>query len=162
MTKYLLLICSLFYSQLVAAATVSWVDWSYINSTSFSGVVDGVDVSFSGSFYDFHYPVSGGGDNLWSHPSSDAANTYTASPTVDNGPPDSDIIVMREVGMRTITFAQPVVNPVMSLLSMGRNTIAVQYEFDTDFDILSVGPGTFDPSGNGTLTKLSGNMASPM
>ena len=157
MYKRLILLCCFLYPHLGTATTVSWVDWSYIDSTSFSGVVDGVDVSFSGSFYDFHYPVSGGSTNFWNHPSSVNANTYSASPLVDNAPPDSDVIVMREAGARTIDFSQPVDNPVMSIVSMGRSTIAVQYQFDTDFNILSVGPGTFDPSGNGTLTKLTGN-----
>lgn len=158
MTKYLLLVCSLFWSQLAIAATVSWVDWSY-NSTSFSGVVDGVDVSFTGDYYDFHYPVSGGSTNFWEYPSSVTSNTYSASPLVDNAPPDSDIIVMKEAGIRTITFSQPVDNPVMSILSMGSITTPVQYQFiNTGFNILSVGPGTFDPSGNGTLTKLSNNV----
>jgi hypothetical protein len=152
MYKRLILLCCFLYPHLGTATTVSWID-----STSFSGVVDGVDVSFSGSFYDFHYPVSGGSTNFWNHPSSVNANTYSASPLVDNAPPDSDVIVMREAGARTIDFSQPVDNPVMSIVSMGRSTIAVQYQFDTDFNILSVGPGTFDPSGNGTLTKLTGN-----
>lgn len=157
MTKYLLLICCFLYSQLSTAAVVSWVDWSY-DSTSFSGVVDGVDVSFTGNYYDFHYPVTGGGTNFWAHPSSVGANTYSASPLVDNAPPDSDVIVMREAGARTITFSQPVDNPVMSIVSMGRSTTPVQYQFNTGFNILSVGPGTFDPSGNGTLTKLPGDI----
>jgi hypothetical protein len=158
MYKHLLLLCCFFYPHLGTATTVSWVDWSYIDSTSFDGVVDGIDVSFSGSFYDFHYPVSGGGTNFWDHPSSVAADTYSATPLVDNAPPDSDVIVMREAGTRTITFAQPVVNPVMSIVSMGSITTPVQYQFDTGFNILSVGPGTFDPSGNGTLTKLQGDI----
>lgn len=158
LTKYLLLLFCFLYSQLSIAATVSWVDWSYIDAENFNGVVDGVDVSLTGDHYDFHYPVSGGGTNFWDHPSSNADNTYTASPTVDNGPPDSDVIVMREAGTRTITFGQAVVNPVMSILSLGSGSLAVQYDFDTDFDILSVGAGTFDPSGNGTLMKLPGNV----
>lgn len=160
MTKYLLLLSCFLYSQLSNAAVVSWVDWSYIDPerTSFNGVVNGVDVSFTGDYYDFHYPVSGGSTNFWEHPSSVAANTYSASPLVDNAPPDSDVIVMREAGTRTITFSQPVDNPVMSIVSMGRSTIPVQYQFNTGFNILSVGPGTFDPNGNGTLTKLSSNV----
>lgn len=158
--KYLLLLCSFFYAQISNAATISWVDWSYIDSTNFSGDVNGVNVSFSGDHYDFHYPVSGGSTNFWNHPASVADNTYTASPTVENGPSDSDIIVMREAGTRTITFDQAVVNPVMSILSMGSSSTAVQYAFDSDFDILSVGAGTFDPSGNGTLEELSGNILS--
>ena len=160
MTKYLLLLSCFLYCQLSTAAVVSWVDWSYINPerTSFNGVVDGIDVSFSGSFYDFHYPVSGGSTNFWEAPSSVTANTYSASPLVDNAPPDSDIIVMQEAGTRTITFSQPVDNPEMSILSMGSSATPVEYQFNTGFNILSVGPGTFDPSGNGTLTKLSNNV----
>ena len=160
MTKYLLLLSFLLCSQVSTAAVVSWVDWSYIEPerTSFNGIVDGVDVSFSGNYYDFHNMISGDTTNHWNHPSSDRDNTYTAPPAVDNGPPDSDMITMRTAGTRTITFSQPVVNPVMSLLSMGRNTLAVRYQFDTDFDILSVGGGYFDPGGNGTLTKEHGNI----
>ena len=158
MYKHLLLLCCLLYPNLGTATTVSWVDWSYIDSTSFSGVVDGVDVSFTGSFDDFHYPISGGSTNFWGHPSSVAANTYSATPLVDNAPPDSDVIVMQLLGTRTITFSKPIDNPVMSIVSMGSSSTPVQYQFDTGFNILSVGPGTFDPSGNGTLTKLSGNV----
>ena len=155
-TKCLLLLSFFLYSQMSTATVVSWVDWSYIDSTSFSGVVDGVNVSFTGNYDDFHNKISGDPTNYWVHPSSDLDNTYTASPYVDNGPPDSDMITMQTAGTRTITFSQPVVNPVMSLLSVGSITTPVQYHFiNTDFNILSVGGGTFDPSGNGDLTRLS-------
>lgn len=157
MTKSVLILCCFLYSELSIAAVVSWVDWSY-DSTSFSGVVDGVDVNFTGDYDDFHYPVSGGSTNFWEHPSSVAANTYSASPLVDNAPPDSDVIVMQLAGTRTITFSQAIDNPVMSIVSMGSSLTPVQYQFNTGFNILSVGPGTFDPNGNGTLTKLSGNV----
>ena len=155
LTKCLLLLGCHLYSQISTATVVSWVDWSYIDATSFSGVVDGVNVSFTGNYDDFHNKISGDPTNFWDHPSSDRDNTYTASPSVDNGPPDSDMITMQTAGTRTITFSQPVVNPVMSLLSIGSNTVAVQYQFDTDFSVLNVGGGTFDPSGNGVLTRLS-------
>lgn len=159
MKKYLFLVGFAIFSSSSYAATISWVDWEYnTDSPGFSGVVDGVDVSFAGNYYDFHYPVSGGSSNFWIHPASVQAGTYTAPPAVDNAPSDSDVIVMRETGMRTITFSQAVVNPVMALVSVGRSTIPVQYQFDTDFTILNVGPGTFDPSGNGSLTQLSSNI----
>jgi hypothetical protein len=134
------------------AAPVVWTDWTAADADSASGSVNGVSVTFTGALN----PAAqvAGGTNYW------ATNpaTYTAPPVVDNGPPDSDIIRLTggaAAGVQTLTFAAPLINPVMAILSLGQAGAPVVYDFDAAFDILSNGPGFF---GAGPLTELPGDM----
>lgn len=142
----------LLLAQPTYADTVTWVDWTSATSTSATGTVAGVTINFSGNINPA--AQTSGGTNFWAtNPS-----TYTSPPTVDNSPPDSDIIRLTggtSTGTQTLTFSQPVVNPVMAILSLGQPGAPVQYNFDAGFTILNNGPGFF---GNGALTALPGNI----
>lgn len=75
--------------------------------------------------------------------------TYSSS-VVTNIPPTADLVKMHNAGVVTITFAAPVVDPVIAIVSMG-GLAAVQWDFGTQpLTILSTGPGSF-----GTGTPLS-------
>lgn len=133
-------------------APIAWVDWTAADAVSASGSANGVGVAFSGNLNPA--AQTAGGVSFWaSFPA-----TYTSAPEVDNGPPDSDIIRLTGgpgVGTQTLTFSQPVTNPVMAILSLGQSSVPVTYDFDAAFEILNVGPGFF---GNGTLTELPGDV----
>ena len=106
-------------------------------------------MTYSGEVYGAQ--VSGG-TNYWS-----PATAYTSNNLVANAPPAADII--RLVGgnsvVNTITFSEPVTNPVMAIVGMGQTGVTVTYNFGVDFNVIGYGQGYF---GNGTLTKLDGNI----
>jgi hypothetical protein len=134
------------------ASIVHWVDWTSGSSTMAEGTAAGVAVAFSGDLTP--PPIVSGGTNYWASSSS----TYTSPGIVDSPPPASDIIRLTggpATGVQMLTFSSPVLDPVMAILSLGRQGILTTYEFDTEFEILTVGPGAF---GNGTLTRLDGNV----
>ena len=135
------------------ASTVSWVDWQSSTSTEVYGqatAADGtvVDVTYTG---EWGFVQTSCGTNYWS--TSDAT-TYLSS-TVDNAPDDSgdsstmcDIIALRYATSKTLTFSEPVTNPMFAVVSLNGNG----YSFDRDFDILSYGAGYW---GTGTLTETT-------
>jgi hypothetical protein len=152
----MLAICALSLASAVDAAQIEWVDWTAANTTSASGATaGGITVSFSGNLNPA--AQTAGGTDYWaSFPS-----TYTSPPIVDNAPPDSDIIRLEggvNTGVQVLTFSKPVENPVMAILSLGQSGVPVNYDFDTPFDILNVGPGFFDGGGTGTLVELAGDI----
>ena len=136
------------------AVPVTWVDWTSANATSASGTAGGVDVTFSGVLNPA--AQTAGGTFFWGTNSA----IYTSPPIADNPPPDPDIIRLTggtEAGTQTITFSEPVTNPVMAILSLGQSSLLVTYDFgDEDFTVLNFGPGFF--GGPGNLTELAGNV----
>ena len=68
------------------------------------------------------------------------------SPTVTNRPTGVDIIALSTATAKSITFSQPIANPLFAVVSLNGNG----YRFDRDFEILSYGPGYW---GDGMLTK---------
>ncbi len=136
------------------AGTISWTDWTSATSGaggSASGTMligaTNVGVSYSG---DVDFAQLGTGTNYF-YP----ATPYVSS-IVPNAPTAAEMIALsRTSQVNTITFSQPVVDPVMAIVSMGRTSLPVLYAFNADFDVISVGPGYW---GNGTLTELAGNV----
>jgi hypothetical protein len=84
-------------------------------------------------------------------------STYADGSIVDHGPTLKDIIALVGGGatVHALTFSQPVVNPVMGIVSLGRPSYSVTYDFDASFDIITNGPGSF---GNGPLNALPGQV----
>jgi PEP-CTERM motif len=129
-----------------SATPVSWTDWTSTMSTA-SGVVGSIttgsttiDVGFTGPY---SFAQVSGGTNYW-NPSA----PYIGA-AVDNAPPASDIIALGTGGTATITFSQPVLNPLIALVSWNGNTV----EFGVPITILSYGSGYF---GNGTPIPNAG------
>jgi hypothetical protein len=80
--------------------------------------------------------------------------TYT-SPTVLNSPPNADAVRITGPGTHTITFAAPVTNPVIALLSLG-GAGTVNLNFGTQpVVLLKTGPGNW---GVGTPLTVVGNV----
>lgn len=65
---------------------------------------------------------------------SPATSPYTSS-LVDNIPTAAEMIALQFRGSQTLTFSQPIVNPVFAFVSLNLNG----YAFDQDFEILSLG-----------------------
>ncbi len=125
----------------VSAATASWTNWVAAGVAEVGGNLQvgatTVHVIYNGP-YSFAQ-VTGGGTNYWN------PSAPYISATVENAPPDSDIIALNAGSppTKTITFSQAVVDPLIALVSWNGNTV----DFGTPIEILSFGAGYW---GNGT------------
>jgi hypothetical protein len=146
-------------SGAAVAAPVFWTDWTTASSTAASGsLTDGsttVSVNFTGTINPA--AQTSGGTPFW------ATNPaiYTAPPIVDNGPPPTDIVRLTggtAVGTQTLTFSQPLVDPVMAILSLGQTGAPVTYNFNAPFDVLNSGTGFFGGAASGSLFEDPGNV----
>ena len=124
---------------------VFWTDWTSGiagSNGSATGVlsVNGspVTVNYSG---EIAFIQTNGGTNYWS-PSS----PYISA-TVPNAPGTTDIIALSQASQKTVTFSQPITDPLFAIVSLNGNG----YRFNRDFRILSSGSGYF---GNGTFTRV--------
>jgi hypothetical protein len=134
-----------------SAETISWTDWTSAGTTAASGSLSigstTVNVGFSGALNPA--AQTAGGTNYW------LINSviYTGG-GVDNGPPDSDIIRLiggTATGTQTLTFSQPLVDPVMAILSLGQPAVTVTYDFNAPFDVLNSGQGHWGGNPAGSL-----------
>lgn len=147
----------LFSASAAVAANVDWTNWtSATGANTVAGVVSGtlsigpstVDVTANGN-YSFAQ-INGIGTNFW------IPSTPYISSTVSNPPPDPDIVALNTGGQETITFSQPVQNPLLALVSWNGNTV----DFGVPIEFLSFGAGFFGtgtPIINATGTGFFGN-----
>jgi hypothetical protein len=130
---------------------VTWTDWTSGNTTTASGQLGDVQVTYTGQIVNAQVQ---GGINYWAA----TPATYTSPGIVDDPPGTTDIIALLggpTTSVQTLTFSRPVIDPVMAVLSLGRPGVGARYDFDTPFEILKFGPGYF---ANGTLTKEDGDV----
>lgn len=150
--------CMILACSNISHAAAMWTDWTAATNGqpgSASGTLattgGPVAVTYAGEVL---FANTNGGDNYWAAP----YNTPYLSAVVPNEPPTSDIVTL--VGgnaiVNTLTFSEPLVNPVMGIVSLGTSATNVQYAFDTPFHVLSFAPGYW--GGPGTLTELPGNV----
>jgi len=104
------------------ASLIDWNTWS--SATSGNIAADSVTVSFS---------AGGSTDNLVSgYPTYTPTSTYADGTIVNNAPTSSNGIIQLTGGNRninTITFSNPVVNPVMAIWSLGQGGIQARFDF---------------------------------
>lgn len=129
-----------------ASAQMGWTDWKSSDANTVFGslLVDGntIDVVFTGAL---SFAQTTCGTNFWTIPS-----TYTGA-GVDTPPPACDLIGLNLGGLKTITFSQAVVNPIIALTSWNaqRNPVT----FSGPVEVVNQGCGYW---GCGSLTA-SGN-----
>lgn len=147
-----LLVCT-FSVTTAFAAPISWTDWTEATTTTAKGSlnVDGstVSVEYSGllSFWQL-----GTGTNYWTE--SDPA-PYTGNSVIDNAPTASEMLALDQPATNNITFSEALLNPVMAIVSLGRTSLPVSYDFDNTFSVLSEGRGYW---GDGTYTLGTGDV----
>ena len=121
-------------ASVASASTVYWTDWTSAIGTNVFGTLNigssTVGVTFAGAYA---FAQTSGGTNYWS-PSA----PYLSS-TVSNAPPASDIIALDTGGRDTISFSEPVKDPLIALVSWNANTV----DFGVPIQILSFGAGFF-------------------
>ena len=140
------------------AATVDWTNWTSAGTQTVSGnAIDGsstVGITFTGD-YGFAQ-VNNTGTDYWL-----PAAPYLSS-AVSNAPVKSDIIGLIDAGTFTITFSQPVVNPLIALVSWNGANVTFGGGADTqayDIQYLSSGCGYWGCGtyANTTPTSFTGS-----
>jgi hypothetical protein len=103
-------------------------------------------VTYTGAY--LFADVTGTGTNYWTP----FPTTYADGVRVDNGPALSDTIGLFEgdAGTCIVTFSRPVVNPVMAIVSLGRDHVVASSVFNVPFDVVASGAGYF---GDGYLIE---------
>ena len=118
-----------------SAATIDWVSWGSFTtgnpSGSASGSMGGVNVSYSGEL-----------DNLFSnYPSYTPTSTWVGG-IVGNTPSPNQIVqlVGGNTTTDTITFSQPVTNPVLAIWSLGQPGLQAEFDFNQTPTLDAGGP----------------------
>jgi len=146
--------CTLLGASALAAPT-DWTDWIAAtngNPGSALGVItrpgsDVINVNYTG---EVTFAQTTSGTDYWvpSAPFTDSV--------VGNPPTGSDIIVLTGLGgTNTITFSEPVTDPVLAVNSLGKVNVEVDYDFDAPFEILSQGSGYWP---DGILEEAAGDV----
>jgi hypothetical protein len=147
------------------AQDVHWTNWLSSTSMESRGTVLGT-LNVGGNAVGVRY----GGELSFATVAPGATNYFTPRTTFlgtalrDAAPIPSDLIAIEGwIDIRnTFTFDRPVVNPVMSIVSLGRGSRPVDYVFDAPFEIIAGGAGIFggisisQPAPN-TVRGLEGN-----
>ncbi len=140
------------------AENISWTDWK-IAQTGSPGFANGeisllnktIAINYSGEIF---FAQTSGGINYWI-PATPYVNSF-----INNPPPNADIIAL--IGgnaiSNTITFSEPVNNPVLAIVSLGKENSEARYEFNTPFTILSSDIGFFGGSDTALSKSLAGNV----
>jgi len=133
--------------------TVDWACWTSSGSSTASGTIGSVGVTYTGELA--FAQINNTGTYYYTDATKIAVGAPYTSATVANLPPTSDIIAIDgDATTHTIIFSSPVTNPVMAIVSLGQSGVHTTYNFDQPFTILSQGPGWW--GGPGTL-NASGN-----
>lgn len=139
-----------------SAGTIDWVDWTAATvgdpGSANGAFSNGIQVRYAGEVVEPQ--TDGTGIDYW--------NDKNPEPyQVPNGPPDSDIIRLRNgtAGKtNTLTFSKPVTNPLMAIMSLGQPSLPVYYDFDAPFDIVKSGTGYWGGAASGSLFEQAGDV----
>ncbi|MEO7851716.1 MAG: PEP-CTERM sorting domain-containing protein [Rubrivivax sp.] len=148
------------------AVPYQYVDWTAANAAAgtASGTItlpdaSAVSVDFSvtlanGNPGSFFFAQTTGGTNYWS-PSA----PYTSA-QVDNAPPTPDIVSLiggSDTTTYKLSLSEAIKDPIMAIVSLGRPGLAITYEFDRPFEIVSQGTGYWGGTAT-SLAQLPGNV----
>lgn len=145
----LMTLCFLFSATTAYAVPINWVDWTSTSPATVLGTMGGVSVTYSGGYASADL---GGGTNYWTEGS---PAPYTGNAHVDNAPTAGELIRLVGATSNRVHFSTAVFNPVMAIVSMGQGGLAVEYDFDQSFTLLSEGRGYW---GDGTYSEGPGDV----
>jgi hypothetical protein len=152
-------------SGAATAAPYYYVDWQTINAGAgtASGTITLPDASTvtvgfeainpDGSAGSFFFGQAGCGTNYWN------PDTPYVSPQVDNSPPNCELLALVGGVNQTyhVSLSEPIKDPIMAIVSLGRPGSDTTYDFDSPFTIVSQGVG-FWGGGPTALEALPGNI----
>ncbi|HEX3158869.1 MAG TPA: PEP-CTERM sorting domain-containing protein [Gemmatimonadaceae bacterium] len=141
-----------------AQSPAFWTDWiTAAASGGGAGTASGtimvgatpVTIGYAG---EFNFAQTSGGTNYWQ-----PRSTFLGTTLTDAAPITADLIAISGgTGLtNTFTFSAPIVDPFISIVSLGRPGVPVSYTFSSPFTIISGGPTTI--FGGGPLTQPSAN-----
>ena len=131
------------------AAIIDWATWNAPTATgptagAIAGTAGGVGIKYSGELLSLSF------DPLYTPTSSWVGGTVSNAPDVSKGA--IQIQGGAGTGPDTITFATAVLNPILSIWSLGQNNDPTRFIFTTDnFTIEASGPN--DPYGGTSLAR---------
>lgn len=150
--KFKIALAAVLAVGLTGSASATPIDWTQWNTGFTTGSTGGAatgsgGISYSGELQDirFGYPS-------WGPP-----GTFNGG-TISNAPPPAGGIIQLFGGgttIDTITFATPVVDPVMAIWSLGQGGRPASFVFDSPFTIESGGPSN-EYGGNPLTYIVSG------
>jgi hypothetical protein len=155
LTVFALLGMILMWAIISRAETVEWASWQVytpsVSSATVAGSVGSIPVTLAGPLT-LAPQLNNIGTFYWGN----TPTSYRFPPAVENSPSTADVIRLTSAGAYTITFAQPVTNPVMTLLSLGGSALVpITLDFLAQpVVLLATGTGTF---GFGGPLTVSGN-----
>lgn len=138
-----------------SAVEIKWTDW--VNATT--GQVTGtavslgetISVTYTGTYA---FAQTGTGTDYFN-----PSTPYTDNAVVDNRPPAAELVAITggsSALTHTVTFSEPVVDPVMAIVSLGTPYLTVTYDFgDETFDILSSGTGYWGGAEPDSLSQIT-------
>jgi hypothetical protein len=140
------------------AQAINWTDWTsaspvVANQATVNGtiMVGGAPVSITYAG-EVDFTQTTGGTNYWN-----PRSTFLGAMLTDASPITSDLIALS--GGRgitsTFTFSQPILNPFISFVSVGRGATPVDYLFSAPITIVAGGPSAV--FGGGPLAVVPGN-----
>lgn len=123
-----------------SAAPIAWTNWTSASqgptdtaSGTLASLAGIVTVTFTG---DFSFAQTGAGIDYWT------PDAPYLSATVSNAPPAAEMVAIEQPSIvQEIRFSEPVVNPVMAIVSLGNPDVVVTYDFDVPFQLLSTDVG---------------------
>lgn len=138
--KRLFLACLLTLAMIGNAWAVTWTDWT-TGLPAPTGTIENTTVTLTGPLTLAPLLGAAGEPNYFAS----RTGTYTAPPVVENLPPTSDVIKTTLAGDYTLTFSQPVTDPIFAIVSMGGTTPTTSlWNFgEQPVVILKSGPGSF-------------------
>lgn len=139
-----------------SAAAVTWTDWTSLSTDlrSASGNMGGVGVTIAaGADMDGVSQIGGAancGTNYWTEPN--AANRPYTGGSLSNAPTACEQLGLSTANRITATFASPITDLYIALLSVGQGGVPVTYTFSQAFTVDSEGQGFWgDDATNGVL-----------
>lgn len=131
-----------------AHAQIAWTDWTSTSTNAvFGTLISGsntIAVSFSGPY---SFAQTSCGTNFWVNPAA-----YSATGPAD-APPGCDIVALDQGGLKTITFSQAVVNPLIAIVSWNGQPPVV---FNGPLQVVSQGCGYW---GCGTISTAGNTLS---
>lgn len=127
----------------VQAAPYYWADWQgtdldpgvgFVGQGVITTGTSTVTVTYTNAQGIYFYNTGASGETDYWTGGSGSTSPYTST-QVDNRPTGTDLIALQYSGGQTLQFSEAIANPVFAFVSLNRNG----YEFDQDFEILSLG-----------------------
>jgi hypothetical protein len=148
-------------AQPASADTVYWTDWTSATLGQTTGKANGTITTPGGTItVTYSGEVTSNTVTNGTYPSWQPATSYADGTIVPDAPNIDDIIAQNggsATGVNTITFSVPILNPVMSIWSLGDGNDNANYTFTVSEPYTIVAGGPSNEYGGGPLVPNGGS-----